>query len=283
MLLALGWLLIAGAPWLLLAAARLLGPFESAVNRRFIASARSKLAAVQPLCIAVTGSYGKTMTKFCIGAVLAASETLVTPASYNSYLGVVRTINERLAAEHRAFVVEMGMFRRGDIAELSELVKPRIGVITAIGPMHLERLGSLEQIAAAKGELMEALPADGQLITNADDQRCLQIARRSHVPVVLFGIDSPLARVRANDIRMVDGRTRFELEIGPPAPGARPSRATVSAQLLGRHNVSNLLAAAAVGVALENFSRPRSWPALSASAHPSTGCSRSVTRRAAWS
>ena len=100
----------------------------------------------------------------------------MTPDSYNSFLGVIRTINEHLEWRHRAFVVEMGMFRRGDIAELCELVHPKIGVITAIGPMHLERLGSIEQIAAAKGELLDALPADGHFVTNADDPRCLELA-----------------------------------------------------------------------------------------------------------
>jgi UDP-N-acetylmuramoyl-tripeptide--D-alanyl-D-alanine ligase len=266
--LAIAWLELVAAPWLLLAANRALRPLESAVNARFVESARRKLVELAPLCVAVTGSYGKTTTKFCIGAVLEGDRgTLVTPESFNSYLGVVRTINERLRPEHRAFVVEMGMFRRGDIAELCELVHPEIGVLTAIGPMHLERLGSVEAIAAAKAELMEALPADGRLVVNADDPRCLEIARRAHVPVVLFGIDNPHAQVRARDISLVDGRCRFELQLWPVgesttadlSPGSQkvpqtmtgePVSARVTARLLGRHNVSNLLAAAAVGAAL---------------------------------
>jgi UDP-N-acetylmuramoyl-tripeptide--D-alanyl-D-alanine ligase len=139
--------------------------------------------------------------------------------------------------------VEMGMFRRGDIAELCELVHPKIGVITAIGPMHLERLGSIEAIAAAKGELLDALPADGHFITNADDPRCLELAARATVPVTLFGIDESDAQVLARDIRLADGRTEFNLQLdGPDSP-----MVPVSAGLLGRHNVSNLLAAAAVG------------------------------------
>ena len=227
-----------------------------------------------PLVVGITGSYGKTTTKFCVGAVLEADRpTLVTPESYNSYLGVLRTINEHLRASHKAFVVEMGMFRRGDIAELCDLVHPKIGVITAIGPMHLERLGSIEAIAAAKGELLDALPPDGHFITNAEDPRCLELAARSSVPVTLFGVEhddprsaspalapqasgtpsrtsfpspqnnNPPAQIVARNVRLSDGRTTFTLLLdGPDGP-----QVEVSAGLLGAHNVSNLLAAAAVG------------------------------------
>lgn len=282
-LLLLGWLSLSFAPLVLIVANRLLAPVEAAVNRRFVTAAKRSLARVDPLVVGITGSYGKTSTKFCVGAVLSADRpTLVTPASFNSYLGVVRAVNEQLRPEHQAFVAEMGMFRRGDIAQLCELTKPKIGVITAIGPMHLERLGSIEQIEAAKAELMEALPADGLLITNGDDERCLAIAARSHVPVTLFAIDNEEAEVRAGEIGFSGGRTEFDLVLAGgrraalagtgseatasaasgagSAAGADAGTAAatttgtatvhVSAQLLGRHNVYNMLAAAAVGQAL---------------------------------
>jgi UDP-N-acetylmuramoyl-tripeptide--D-alanyl-D-alanine ligase len=240
-----GWLLLALAPFVLTAANFALRPVEGSVNRRFVASARQTLARVDPFVVGITGSYGKTSTKFCVGAVLSADRpALVTPASFNSHLGVVRTINEHLRPEHRAFVVEMGMFRRGDIADLCELTKPTIGVITAIGPMHLERLGSIEAIEAAKAELMEALPADGRLVTNADDPRCLAIAGRAHVPATLFGIENPDAQVRASNVGFAGGRTELDIQLD----GCEAVH--VSAQLLGRHNVYNMLAAAAVGHAL---------------------------------
>ncbi len=284
-LLALGLLSLAAAPWTLLAANLALRPLQSAINRRYERRARRSLREWAPLVVGITGSYGKTTTKFCVGAVLEADRpTLVTPESYNSLLGVIRTINEHLRASHRAFVVEMGMFRRGDIAELCELVHPTVGVITAIGPMHLERLASIEAIAAAKGELLDALPRAGHLVTNADDPRCLELAARATVPVTLFGLDSPddrpagadagdphngagavaaasqregtpqstprpspkrqaQAQVLARDVRLADGRTEFDLHLdGPDSPPI-----PISAGLLGAHNVSNLLAAAAVG------------------------------------
>jgi UDP-N-acetylmuramoyl-tripeptide--D-alanyl-D-alanine ligase len=273
-LLAFGLLLLAGAPWTLLAANLALGPVQDAINRRYVQRARRSLREWGPLVVGITGSYGKTTTKFCVGAVLAADRpTLVTPESYNSFLGVIRTINEHLRQSHRAFVVEMGMFRRGDVTELCELVHPTIGVITAIGPMHLERLGSIEAIAAAKGELLQALPADGHFITNAHDPRCLELAESATVPVTLFGIHDPTGavaaasdrpvspqstphpspkkpahvQVLARDIQLADGRTTFKLQLeGPDSPSI-----SVSAGLLGRHNVFNLLAAAAVGHVLE--------------------------------
>jgi UDP-N-acetylmuramoyl-tripeptide--D-alanyl-D-alanine ligase len=288
-LLALGVLLLAGTPWTLLIANFALRPVQSAINRRYVQRARRSLREWGPLVVGITGSYGKTTTKFCVGAVLAADRaTLLTPESYNSFLGVIRTINEHLRRSHRAFVVEMGMFRRGDITELCELVHPTVGVITAIGPMHLERLGSIEEIAAAKGELLDALPPEGHFVTNADDPRCLELAARATVPVTLFGIDDPgtpaagahagglshsesavaaashsartppskpnqspqktaHVQVIARDIRLADGRTHFDLHLdGPDSPPI-----AVSAGLLGRHNVSNLLAAAAVGRVLD--------------------------------
>ena len=285
--LAAAFALLALAPWTLLGANLALRPVQRAINRHYERQARHLLADWEPLTIGITGSYGKTTTKFCIGSVLSSDRpTLVTPDSYNSFLGVIRTINEQLEWRHRAFVVEMGMFRRGDIAELCELVHPKIGVITAIGPMHLERLGSIEAIAAAKGELLDSLPADGHFVTNADDPRCLELAARATVPVTLFGVHdssdaghgvlmpagtsdrstgaavtTPTAagtpegtpnpspqnhsfvQVIARDIRLADGRTQFNLQLdGPDSP-----MIPVSAGLLGRHNVSNLLAAAAVG------------------------------------
>ncbi|MGH2834798.1 MAG: UDP-N-acetylmuramoyl-tripeptide--D-alanyl-D-alanine ligase [Solirubrobacteraceae bacterium] len=273
-LLAVALALLALAPETLMAAKVLLAPVQQAINDRYVSRARATLERVDPTVIGITGSYGKTTTKFCTGAVLEQDRpTLVTPDSYNSLLGVVRAINENLRDEHEAFVVEMGMFRQGDIAELCELVHPTIGLITAIGPMHLERLGSIEAIAAAKGELLDALPPGGEFVTNAEDPRCLELAARAHVPVTLFGIEgavdatangaqtgtpnrppqaapsqttTPEVQVLARNVRLAEGRTCFELLLDGP----KSDPVDVSAGLLGRHNVSNLLAAAAVGRAL---------------------------------
>jgi len=246
-------LLALAAPELLGLANLLLKPLQKADNARFERRARRRLAEVDPLAIGITGSYGKTTTKGCIAQVAdLAGPTLPTPASFNSYLGVIRTINENLRPNHRNFVVEMGAYRRGDIAELCELVHPRIGVLTAIGPAHLERFGSLEETALAKGELGESLPPEGAFVTRADDERCRGAAERVSCPVRLFAPEPhPDADLWAEEIELDRGRTRFQLCLrGGDEEEDGVSRHPVSARLLGTHNVANLLAAAAVGVEL---------------------------------
>lgn len=242
-------LLVLFAPELLGGANLLLRPVQRVDNARFEYRARRKLREVDPMVIGITGSFGKTTTKGCVAQVAnLVGPTLPTPASFNSYLGVVRTINENLRPTHRTFIVEMGAYRRGDIAELCQLVAPRIGVLTAIGPAHLERFGSLEETTAAKGELGEALPPDGAFITRADDARCREAAERAPCPVRLFAPEPhPDASAWAEGLRLHNGRTHFELCL---EAGGTTARQPVSARLLGKHNVANLVAAAAVGVEL---------------------------------
>jgi UDP-N-acetylmuramoyl-tripeptide--D-alanyl-D-alanine ligase len=139
------------------------------------------------------------------------------------------------------------------VAELCDLVHPRIGVLTAIGPAHLERFGSLDAIEQAKGELAEGLPAGGTYVTTADDERCLRTTERTEANVLLFSAaGSDDADFVAEQIEMAEGTTRFTLRrrTAGGAPGA-VDEVTVRSKLLGRHNVANLLAAAAVGAALD--------------------------------
>ena len=238
---------VLGAPELLFAADAAIKPVQALDNRRFVGQAERKLAEVSPLAIGITGSFGKTTTKACIAEVAELrGPAYATPASYNTYLGVVRAINEGLTTRHRTFIAEMGAYRRGDVAELCELVQPTIGVLTAIGPAHLERFGSLDEIEKAKGELAEGVPAAGTFITTADDVRCLRAAERTEARVLLFSAaGSDTAEVTAHDIEMAEGTTRFTLRRG------EGEETTVRSKLLGRHNVANLLAAAAVGTSLD--------------------------------
>jgi UDP-N-acetylmuramoyl-tripeptide--D-alanyl-D-alanine ligase len=234
------------APELLFAADTLVRPVQALDNRRFIQRAYRKLEEIGPLVVGITGSFGKTTTKACVAEVAELrGPAYATPASFNSYLGVVRAVNEGLTAKHRTFIAEMGAYRPGDIAELCELVHPTIGVLTAIGPAHLERFGSLDAIERAKGELAEQLPAGGTYVTTADDERCLRTTERTAARVVLFSAaGSPDADLTATDIEMAEGTTRFTLRRGG-------EEVTVRTRLLGRHNVANLLAAAAVGTSLD--------------------------------
>ena len=243
-------LAIVAAPELLFVANTAVRPIQALDNRRFVQRAQRKLEEISALAIGITGSFGKTTTKACVAAVAELrGPAYATPASFNSYLGVVRAINEGLSTKHRTFIAEMGAYRRGDVAELCELVRPRIGVLTAIGPAHLERFGSLDEIEQAKGELAEALPENGVLVTNADDERCVRAAGRTTARVVLFSSAGAAdAELTAAEIAMAEGTTRFVLR-RRTKDGVE--EVTVRARLLGRHNVANLLAAAGVGVSME--------------------------------
>jgi UDP-N-acetylmuramoyl-tripeptide--D-alanyl-D-alanine ligase len=250
---------VVAAPELLFAADVAVKPIQAADNRRFVRRAQQKLAELDPLVVGITGSFGKTTTKACVAAVTELrGPAYATPASYNTFLGVVRAINEGLTAKHRTLIAEMGAYRRGDVAELCDLVHPKIGVLTAIGPAHLERFGSLDAIEQAKGELAESLPADGTYITTADDERCLRTTERTKARVLLFSAaGSEDADVTAHDIEMAEGTTRFTLRHRPREGAAADGSSgtadevVVRSKLLGRHNVANLLAAAAVGVSLD--------------------------------
>jgi UDP-N-acetylmuramoyl-tripeptide--D-alanyl-D-alanine ligase len=238
---------VVAAPELIFAADAIVKPVQALDNRRFVQRAERKLAEVSPLAIGITGSFGKTTTKACIAEVAELrGPAYATPASYNTYLGVVRAINEGLTTRHRTFIAEMGAYRRGDVAELCELVHPTIGVLTAIGPAHLERFGSLDEIEKAKGELAEGVPAGGTFITTADDERCLRAAQRTEARVVLFSVaGAEEAEITAHAIEMAEGTTRFTLR------RREGEEVVVRSKLLGRHNVANLLAAAAVGTGLD--------------------------------
>lgn len=244
-------LAIVAAPELLFVAGSAVKPIQTLDNRRFVQRAVRKLGEASPLVIGITGSFGKTTTKACVAAVAELrGAAYATPASFNSYLGVVRAINEGLTTKHRSFVAEMGAYRRGDVAELCELVHPTIGVLTAIGPAHLERFGSLDEIEQAKGELAEALPRDGVFVTTADDERCVRAAERTPARVVLFSTAGAAdAELTAVDIAMAEGSTRFTMRRRTASAGTE--EALVRTRLLGRHNVANLLAAAAVGTSLD--------------------------------
>ena len=197
-----------------------------------------------PLVVGVTGSVAKTSTKDATAAVLAAAmPTLATEGNQNNEVGLPLTLL-RLGPEHRAAVLEMGMYSGGEIATLAALARPSIGIVTAVAPIHLERAGSLEAIEDAKAELVEALPAGGTAILNQDDPRVRAFRSRTRAAVVTYGLD-PAADVSARAVtaRGVRGMS-FELLARAP----RPASLWVEISALGRHSVQNALAAGAVGL-----------------------------------
>jgi UDP-N-acetylmuramoyl-tripeptide--D-alanyl-D-alanine ligase len=195
-----------------------------------------------PLVVGVTGSIAKTSTKEAIAAVLSRRfRTLRNEGNQNNEIGLPLTVL-RLGPEHEAAVLEMGMYVGGEIADLAAIGGPRIGVVTAVQPVHLSRIGSIEAIEKAKGELVEALPADGTAVLNADDARVRRMASRTAARVSTYGFADD-ADVRAENVASagVDGM-RFTLVAGS-------RRTPVAIPTLGRLAVHNALAGAAVGIA----------------------------------
>ena len=240
-------LLVVGSPLLLTAADVLLTPVQAGINRQFTNRAQALLAQFGPLVVGITGSFGKTSTRAAVEGLIAPAEQVVaTPGSFNTPLGVVRTINERLEEGHRFLVVEMGARHRGDIAELCRMVRPRIGVLTAIGSAHLETFGSLESIATSKYELIEALPENGIAVMNVDDPAVRALADATkRVEVVRYGLLSEFhPHVTASDLSTTRSGTHFKL-----ADSRTGERYTASTRLLGRHSIGHVLAGAAVALA----------------------------------
>ena len=237
-----------GAPLLLVAADRLLAPVQAAVNERYLRSARRRLAEVSPVVVGVTGSFGKTSTKFAVAGLLGPpGEVLATPSSYNTPLGVCRALNELLTPGHRFLVVEMGAYAEGDVRELCELVRPTVGVLTAIGPAHLERFGSLEAIRRAKYELIEALPPTGVAVMNCDDPEVRALAdHTTGVAVVRYGVTEQARATVTAEAVTVTGRG-MELEIVDRRTDERLAART---RLLGSHAVGHVLAGVAVATSL---------------------------------
>jgi UDP-N-acetylmuramoyl-tripeptide--D-alanyl-D-alanine ligase len=192
--------------------------------------------------VALTGSQGKTSTKDLLAAVLGgAAATVATRGSFNNELGMPLTAL-RVEPGTRFLVLEMGARGRGHIAELCALVRPDVSVVLNVGQAHLGEFGSREAIAEAKGELVEALAADGNAVLNAGDERVAAMAARTSARVVSFG-DVPGADVRVEDL-VLDrlGRPTFRLVTADAS-------AEVTLRLVGAHQALNAAAAAAAALA----------------------------------
>lgn len=191
--------------------------------------------------VGVTGSVGKTTVTGMCAAVLATRFRVVrTRDDWNAEVGVPLTILA-LEAQDQFVVIEMAMRGLGQIASLVDIARPHIGVVTTIGESHLELLGSVENVARAKGELIERLPPDGVAILNADDPRVKALSSRARARVMTYGLDGA-PDVWTRDAQFTPSGMRFTV-------GHRQMEAAVTLPAWGRHNVRNALAAAAVGLA----------------------------------
>lgn len=226
-------------------AAAAVSPVERSIARTFLVEAERRMRAYPGRVIGITGSYGKTTTKFITASLLASRyRVLKTPDGVNTTMGITRVIREDLRDEHELFVVEVAAYGPGEIREICDILRPRLGILTAVGVQHLERFGTEAAIAEAKYELLAALPAGGPAVVNADDPVCLTLAERSRADgkrVVLYGMgETPRElAVRAIEVQSSARGTSFRVVTGDGEAAAFQTR------LLGRGNLSNILAAVA--------------------------------------
>ena len=220
-------------PLITIAAFVVLTPVEKAINRWYYNDAARILRSMPHLkIIAITGSYGKTSTKHYLYRILSEKyNVLMTPGSFNTTLGVIRTVREQLKPYHEVFIVEMGAKQAGDIREICELVHPSMGIITAVGEQHLESFGSIENVQRTKFELVDALPADGVGKYNLTNTlACCIIARE-------LGLPDRQIRIAVADIRQVEHRLSIRaaggLTIIDDAFNSNPHGSAMALEVLG--------------------------------------------------
>lgn len=223
----------------------LLIPVEKMINQRYINDAKRILMSMPDLkVIGITGSFGKTSTKHYLQRILSEKyDVLITPGSFNTPMGVVRTVREHLKPFNEIFICEMGAKQVGDIDEICKIVHPHCGIITAVGPMHLESFKSIENVQATKFELADDLPSDGFIVVNNDFEYC---ANRpvNNVREIKYGITNPDGcDYIAVNIKYSSKGTTFTVK------GKNGFTLDLETRLLGECNVSDLLAA--VVMALE--------------------------------
>lgn len=213
-------------------------PIEKAINRHYYNDAKRIIDSHKGLIIiGVTGSFGKTSTKNYLASVLAEKyNVLVTPGNFNTLLGVIRTIREQLRPYHQVFIVEMGAKQNNDIKEICDLVHPTIGIVTAVGEMHLETFKTVENIQETKFELINSLPAGGLGVINYDSEYIKSYnGIKSPCKIIRYAVEGE-GDYKANDVVYGAGGVSFTLGNGEH----------YSSRLLGVGNLLNILASIAV-------------------------------------
>jgi UDP-N-acetylmuramoyl-tripeptide--D-alanyl-D-alanine ligase len=238
---------IQATPIFLMLAVAALAKEEQATQDAFLKEAKDKYKRISPYTIGITGSYGKTSTKSLLGQIseVALGPTFWPQKGINTPMGITREIRERLEEGHSHAVIEMGAYRRGSITRLCELTPPQAAIVTAVGLMHLDRMGSADNVLLAKSELAQAVPDDGILVCNADNAGSLEIARRHpKKTTLLYGIETEQkVDARIKDISFaIEGMSFTVVWKDKDYSGFVPMH--------GRPSLSNILASFCMAVAL---------------------------------
>ena len=238
------WITVANVlllPLLVALAALAALPIEKSINRMYMRDAQRRMDAQPGLIrIGITGSYGKTSVKNILYTILSQKyNVLSTPASFNTPMGLTRVIRERLEPAHQIFLAEMGARHRKDIKELTDFIRPTIGVLTSVGPQHLDTFKTLDNIIATKYDLIRAIPADGFAVFNDDHGICADLYEKT--------LNTPKAIVSrkggdlwAETVEVTAQGNSFTLCF------ADGDKLPCQTRMLGAHNISNILLACAV-------------------------------------
>ena len=220
-----------------------ISPTETWVKERYINKARKKLNKKEYkdlIKIGITGSYGKTSTKFILKTILSEKyNVLATPGSYNTTMGNVRIIREELKPEHQVYIAEMGARKRFDIQEICQFVNPQIGIITSIGAQHLETFKKIENVAKTKGELLKGVTGDGAVFLPKDNAHCLELYKKDTHKKFLYSTQKDGSDVYAKNIKVSKDGSTFTVV-------TEKGEFECKTKLLGEHNVQNIIGCVAI-------------------------------------
>ena len=221
-------------------------PYERLKAKLYVKKARLKLENMPNLIkIGITGSYAKTSVKNILATMLAEKyQVCASPYSYNTTLGITKTIDENLKQNHQVFICEMGARFKGDIAEICDFVKPTIGILTGIGNQHLATFKTQENLVETKLELAKSVSlCGGQMFVNGDNLQTKEAAAKIEGKKEITDLSSAKAKVRISSVKVSSAGSDFVLSIGEKNVRCHTS-------LLGAHNISNILLCATVAESL---------------------------------
>ena len=218
----------------------IMAPIEKLISRRYIVLAKKKLKKYPNLIkIGITGSFGKTSTKFFLQTILSEKySVLASPFSYNTPMGITKSIIQYLDFSHQILIAEMGARFVGDIKELCELVSPQYGIITSVGEQHLQTFKTLDNIKNTKYELVEGLAKGGLIVFNGENEICQELYDKTYIDKMITGFNDKFDVFASNMVTDKSG-TKFTLHI-------QGQSIDCSTKLLGEHNIEDILTAVAL-------------------------------------
>ena len=212
-------------------------PIEKGIKTFYKIKAQKKLKECNPIVIGITGSYGKTSTKNILYELLSIyAPTLKSPESYNTVPGLCITIEQHLNKWHKYFIAEMGAYKNQEIEELTKLVSPKIGIISNVGPQHLETFKTIDNIIKTKMELIENLPNDGLAVLNYDNELIKKYSIKNNVKVKWYSLFDKNADIYVEEIKYLSNGMSYIICY-------KNKKYDVKTKLLGKYNITNTLAA----------------------------------------